>query len=142
MSIVLRDLMKLSGVEVTDASVALWFEAFQRTSEDELRKAFAAHMQESPKAPRIFDIAQSMNRPKASVLIRSYCAYRGVTFKAISGSSRKRPLVQYRQELKHILRTKTSFSLPQIGDALNRDHTTIIHGIKAHERREAQGIEI
>ena len=55
----------------------------------------------------------------------------------VIGPSRKRKLVLARQEAAWIIRdTMPEKSLNQIGRALgNRDHTTIIHGIRQHAKR-------
>ncbi len=51
---------------------------------------------------------------------------------------RNAPLVRARHEVWWRARNETQFSLPQIATAYNRDHTTIIHGIRMHEKRMAQ----
>ena len=48
---------------------------------------------------------------------------------------RARNIAWPRQYVMLIARNSTSLSLPQIGDALDRDHTTIIKGINAAESR-------
>jgi chromosomal replication initiation ATPase DnaA len=60
----------------------------------------------------------------------------------ITGPSRLREIVHARQEVAWKVRKaqdalgKPRFSLPQIGTWLGgRDHTTILHAIRAHEKR-------
>ena len=48
---------------------------------------------------------------------------------------RSRNIAWPRQYVMLIARNSTSLSLPQIGEALDRDHTTIIQGINAAEVR-------
>lgn len=48
----------------------------------------------------------------------------------ILGSSRSRSLVLCRHIYYHIAREKMGLKLAQIGSFFNRDHTTIIHGLK------------
>lgn len=50
------------------------------------------------------------------------------------------PLVAARHEAMWRLRNETSMSLPEIGRRMGgRDHTTVIHGIRKHEQRIANG---
>jgi len=66
----------------------------------------------------------------------------GVDFDDITGPSRVRELVHARQEVAWKVRQAQTacfeprFSLSQIGTWLGgRDHTTILHAIRAHEKR-------
>jgi chromosomal replication initiation ATPase DnaA len=66
----------------------------------------------------------------------------GVAPYDITGPSRLREIVHARQEVAWKVRKaqdalgKPRFSLPQIGTWLGgRDHTTILHAIRAHEKR-------
>ena len=68
-------------------------------------------------------------------IIKRFCRERGVAFSAICSVRRHVPLVWQRQELCWLLKQGTSWSLPQIGRALGgRDHTTIMHAIRAHQK--------
>lgn len=53
----------------------------------------------------------------------------------LKGPSRERRYSWPRQEAMCLIRQHTRLSLPQIGDVLGRDHTTILHGIREHCRR-------
>lgn len=46
-----------------------------------------------------------------------------------------------RQEVMYRLYRETKFSLPAIGQRLDRDHTTVLWGIKQHEKRMAPVIQ-
>lgn len=60
----------------------------------------------------------------------------GLTPDHLIGLSRLAPIVRARQEAMHEIHQLGRFSLTAIGLYLGgRDHTTIIHGIRAHERR-------
>lgn len=48
---------------------------------------------------------------------------------------RQRRLVRPRQAAMWLAREFTRHSLPTIGRAMRRDHTTVLHGIAAHQRR-------
>lgn len=64
-----------------------------------------------------------------------------VPFKAIMGVRRDARTVQARQLVMYIAR-REGLSLQRIGRVMNRDHTTVLHGIRAEEqRRRLQLIE-
>lgn len=52
------------------------------------------------------------------------------------------PLARARHEAYWRAREETDLSYPQIGKAYNRDHTSIMHGIRMHEKRinQNQGV--
>jgi chromosomal replication initiation ATPase DnaA len=74
-------------------------------------------------------------------LAREIAAKHGLTPEGILGRARDDTTVMGRQELawrlSRIVRSdgRRRFSMPQIGRYLDRDHTTIIHAIRAHEKR-------
>ena len=51
---------------------------------------------------------------------------------------RSTDMVQCRQACMYIMKKLTKASYPMIGNILNRDHTTIVHGIKCVERNTAK----
>lgn len=55
------------------------------------------------------------------------------------GCRRSRHIAWPRQEVMYRASKETRASLPQIGAVLKRDHTTILFGIRAHERRMKAG---
>jgi chromosomal replication initiation ATPase DnaA len=62
------------------------------------------------------------------------------TIDDLKGPDRFREVVWARQEAMWRMRKTGRFTYPQIGKFLNRDHATIIHGVRAYERRlEALG---
>jgi chromosomal replication initiation ATPase DnaA len=63
----------------------------------------------------------------------------GYSTAEIKSSRRHRGAIIARQEAMWLCRRETLSSLPQIGAALgNRDHTTVLHGIRRHEERMAK----
>ena len=74
-------------------------------------------------------------------VLRNVGATRGIDPRDILGDSRLRLIVYARQEVAWRLyqfrdhRGYRRFSMPQIGRYLRRDHTTILHAIRAHEKR-------
>jgi len=64
----------------------------------------------------------------------------GFTREDMESPCRRKPIALARQEAMWELRKRTSLSLPHIGMFLgNRDHTTVMHGIRRHEQRIGEG---
>lgn len=59
----------------------------------------------------------------------------GVTRADLTGLSRKGHITRARQEAYYLIRTLTSHSYPRIGSFFNRDHTTVLHGVRKHIER-------
>lgn len=66
----------------------------------------------------------------------------GVPVPEILSPWREERLLPARHASMALARRLTKLSLPQIGRAMRRDHTTVLAGIAAHERREAASPEI
>lgn len=54
----------------------------------------------------------------------------GLSLSEIRSRSRRRDLVDTRQAAALAARRETAASLPQIGRILNRDHSTVLHGLR------------
>jgi chromosomal replication initiation ATPase DnaA len=65
-------------------------------------------------------------------------ARHGVSLAQMRGPQRR--FARARQEAFALLRATGHFSLPQIGRWFNKDHTTVLFGARAHERRTATGL--
>jgi chromosomal replication initiator protein len=65
----------------------------------------------------------------ANDIIDTVSNYYGISIKDIKGRCRKRKIVKPRQVIMFLLRTKARMNLSDIGDIMNRDHTTVIHSI-------------
>lgn len=64
----------------------------------------------------------------------------GLTAAHLIGRQLIRAVVLARQEAMWELRQRTKLSTPQIGHLLgDRDHSTVLHGAKAHRARAAHG---
>lgn len=59
----------------------------------------------------------------------------GIPAALLYGSRRDRLVAHVRQEAMWEVRRQTTLSFPQIGQRFNRDHTTVIHAVRAHEGR-------
>lgn len=71
--------------------------------------------------------------PTVADLIAQVCLESGLSKADLIGPRRYRQLVIHRQRLMYLAVSKTSLSFPTIARIIgNRDHTTIIHGVRAH----------
>lgn len=61
----------------------------------------------------------------------------GLTLLDLMGESRLARIAHPRQEAMWLIRQGGRCSLPMIGRFFGRDHTTILHGVRAHELRIA-----
>ena len=77
--------------------------------------------------------------PKAVVsrIKREVAARHGVTVEQIDGLSRHAKVNAARQEAMWTARERTLLSLSKIGVLFNRDHTSVLWGIRQHEARMA-----
>jgi len=74
-------------------------------------------------------------RDRAKILMLEICEKHFLSPVEILSNRRTGPIVTARQELMYRLRMETTWSLPQIGRFLDKDHTTILHGVRAHAER-------
>jgi chromosomal replication initiator protein len=63
-------------------------------------------------------------------IIRTTASSFEFTVEDVLSSSRKQPLVLCRQISMYLCRELTDLSLPKIGAAFNRDHTTVLHSVE------------
>lgn len=68
----------------------------------------------------------------------------GFSIEEMTSIRRHKPLVAARHEAMWRMKNETNMSFPAIGRRMGRDHTTIMHGIRCHERSlsEAQGMAV
>ena len=82
------------------------------------------------------------HRPFPGKIVAEVARARGLTVQEILTRTRKRRIAHARQEAMWELRQRTRLSLPQIAERLNlKDHTTVLWGVRAHERRLAEAQE-
>jgi hypothetical protein len=93
-----------------------------------------------PAAPApVVETKQSF-QTAADMIIREVAAKHGLTLAEIKATRRKVKIVDARYEVFFRLSKETSMSLPMIGKKLGGyDHTTVLHGIRMHEKRMAEG---
>lgn len=86
----------------------------------------------------------ALSKPAAAVMrevLQRVCDETGYTVEELRAPRRgPRELMHARQWAMALLRETGRFSYPQIGAYLGgRDHTTVLHGVRAHRRRAAMG---
>ena len=65
-----------------------------------------------------------------AAILLAVARYYGVNADDLKGRSRHKQIVEPRQVAMHLLREDAHLSTPEIGRLLNRDHTTVLHGLK------------
>lgn len=75
-------------------------------------------------------------RPTSSLrdLLKDIARNHGVTIEALRGPRRDRPYPQIRGEFIRRARDMGRYSTTQIGLAINRDHTTVLHWLGTRKR--------
>ena len=79
--------------------------------------------------------AELFQRPAWKILAKKVCAEHGVDFDEVCSDRRFLNLVLIRQEIFYRIRVELGMSYPEIGKRFNRDHSTIIHGVRRHAKR-------
>jgi chromosomal replication initiator protein len=74
-------------------------------------------------------MSKSEKEQLAKDILNTVTNYYGVSIEDIKGKCRKRKIVKPRQIIMFLLRTKARMVLSDIGEVMNRDHTTVIHSI-------------
>jgi chromosomal replication initiator protein len=78
-------------------------------------------------------IPESGQEIAAGLILEETSAYFGLEPDDLVSKSRSRPLTTARHVAMYLLRELTGLSLIKIGEHFNRDHTTVLHGIKKIE---------
>ncbi len=77
--------------------------------------------------------------PTPDLIISQVALYYGVDEAAIRGKHRGRNVIDARQMAMYLIRNMTNLSLPDIGKAFNKNHTTVLYSIKQVEDALAEG---
>lgn len=91
-------------------------------------------------AGEYLDIARIHASPAKEThrIIAAVASRYGLTPGHLTGAQQARRISVVRQKAySEVRRQRPHLSLPAIGRAFNRDHTTVLHGIRAHEARMA-----
>jgi len=67
---------------------------------------------------------------KSAIILDSVAQAFGVSVREIMGKTRERPVARARQAAYYLCREFTSLSYPRIGAKFNRDHSTVMYGVK------------
>lgn len=132
----IRAFLRLWG-DPTDEDVAFWQDALEPLRGD-LRGGLlrAARMCDGRPSPR--DVLALNGLSDAGATMRAVAkfisAQHGVSLEDVLGESRLANVVQARQHIMSEL-TDLEFSQSRIGRLLNRDHSTVSFGAKAHRER-------
>jgi chromosomal replication initiation ATPase DnaA len=70
-------------------------------------------------------------------IMREVAAKHGLNWTQFMLGTRMHRYAHARHEAMWLMRKRTSLSYPQMARLFNRDHTTCIYGVRAHERRMA-----
>lgn len=81
------------------------------------------------------EIGQRRSYSRAMPVIKAVASAFGLTPAQLRGPRRDPYIVRARFEAYHRLREELELSLPEIGRAMHRDHSTIVHGIRTHLAR-------
>ena len=82
------------------------------------------------------EISTARTDLKARPVLKAIADHYEITIAEMRSPARAKLFVQARQHFCWIMRKHTDLSLPQIARFLGgRDHTTILHGIRQHEKR-------
>lgn len=76
------------------------------------------------------------------IIINAVCAATIYTEAELKGKCRSRDLSETRMLLMKLLREKGKLSLKAIGRYLNRDHSTVIHGVKTIKNLQEQSWDL
>ena len=77
------------------------------------------------------------NRDLIKMIASAVSAKSGTSISSIYGTSRAKPAIAARHLVMYLAH-KEGLSYPVIGRALNRDHTTVMHGVKAEQKRRGE----
>lgn len=81
-------------------------------------------------------IAGPEERARLTSFAQEYCDLVGIPFNVIVSSNRQRELVFHRVILSKLLRGYFETTFELAGKILNRDHATIMHGVKSFDKLE------
>lgn len=88
-------------------------------------------------------VASSYKVITADLIIDATAKYYRIKISDILGKKRTRQIARPRQIAMSLTKELTNLSLPSIGDAFGgRDHTTVMHGVKAVAKLRAEDPEL
>jgi chromosomal replication initiation ATPase DnaA len=93
--------------------------------------------EKTAEAQLVIDIFSELRARNLTWLLQEVCEKRGVMSFEVCGNSRTRSVSRARHELWWLIRHESgrNYSLLEIARLFRRDHSTIRHGISAHQLR-------
>lgn len=76
----------------------------------------------------------------AKQILKEEAEARGIAIDDLTGPNRSRDICCPRQEIMARINRETKLNLSQIGALFNRDHTTVIHALKAVKQRKQRAL--
>lgn len=86
------------------------------------------------KVQAALDQGERYGNPTCAEIIRSVARKHGLTYDDLRSAARFNSLVWPRREAMYRCAVETLSSITAIGNALRRDHSTVIHGVRAYCR--------
>ena len=80
-------------------------------------------------------------RQSARYVIAKVLVKHGMTFIDVAGQAKSQKFVDCRFEIYYRLRRELGLSLMQVGQMLNKDHTSVLHGYRRMEEKIANGFK-
>ena len=74
------------------------------------------------------------NLPTPSLIVSEVCQFYGIEEQVLRSTLKNKNTAEARQVAMYLIRTMTNLSLPEIGREFDRDHTTVMHGLKKVEQ--------
>ena len=125
--------------EPSSAELELWVAALEPV-EGDLKAALGTWLRLSDQRPQPIEIARIMDAHKQPLSMRrialDVALKHAVTIEELMGPKRHQRQALPRQEAMFKMR-QAGFSFPDIAHFFGRDHTTVMHGVRAHEERMA-----
>ncbi len=90
-----------------------------------------------PDASHAAAVLAALEMRNLTPLLDEVCRRRGVVRQDLCGRARTSSVSRARQELWWLIRNQPDrhYSLLEIASLFRRDHTTVSHGVRAHQRR-------
>ena len=126
--------MKCNDADKTKVMTALWLLSRSNKERMETKDLFIIECKRMAAATDNFEFIGA-HKVRLRAITRAVCKRTGVSLTILKSPCRSRHVVFVRQEIMYLACTLTNLSLPAIGEFLNRDHTTVMHGKRRYEQR-------
>ena len=99
-------------------------------------KPVLPYVEKTGRLVRAFTPADERSPFEHRFIIDKVCEKHGLTYMEITGDQRRKGVVAARHEAMYLLSKQTTLSLKAIGRVMgDKDHTTVLHGIKQHTKK-------